>query len=204
MRVDASQLVREAEWARQASQGDEQAFARLVEAFQVPVYNLCYRMLGNPDEAEDAAQEAFLKAYRGIRSFDPQRKFASWCLSVAAHECIDRLRRRRLQPVGLDDIEDEAMHADAEPGPESALARREQESRIASLLARLTPLDRAVITLRYWYDMPLEEIAEELNLTTSAVKSRLHRARRDLAQSWGEASHPAPVKGGRSDVPLAV
>jgi RNA polymerase sigma-70 factor, ECF subfamily len=204
MRIDPTQLAQEAQWARQASQGDEQAFARLVEVFQVPVYNLCYRMLGEPSEAEDAAQEAFLKAYRGLHRFDPERRFGSWCLSVAAHECIDRLRRRRQSTVALDAVDEEAAFPDAAPGPESVAMRREQEARVAILLNQLSPLDRAVITLKYWYDMPLEEIAEDLGLTTSAVKSRLHRSRRELAERYLESASPEPLRGELCDVPLPV
>jgi RNA polymerase sigma-70 factor (ECF subfamily) len=204
MRIDPTQLAQEALWARQASQGDEQAFARLVEVFQVPVYNLCYRMLGEPAEAEDAAQEAFLKAYRGLHRYDPERRFGSWCLSVAAHECIDRLRRRRQSTVALDAVDEEVAFPDAAPGPESMLMRREQEQRVGQLLKRLSPLDRAIITLKYWYDMPLEEIAENLGLTTSAVKSRLHRSRRELAERYLESASLEPLHGELSDVPLPV
>jgi RNA polymerase sigma-70 factor (ECF subfamily) len=205
MRIEPAQQAREAGWARQAASGDEQAFARLVEAFQVPVYNLCYRMLGDHHEAEDAAQETFLKAYRGIRAYDPERSFSSWCLSVAAHECIDRLRRRRMSFVGLDELEGSADLADPAPGPEAAAARSEHERRVARLLTKLGPQDRAVVTLKYWYDMPLDEIAGVLDLSTSAVKSRLHRARREMAENWQQQAQGAGVpKGGRSDVPLPV
>jgi RNA polymerase sigma-70 factor (ECF subfamily) len=204
MRIDPTQLAQEAQWARAASQGDEQAFARLVEVFQVPVYNLCYRMLGEPAEAEDAAQEAFLKAFRGLHRYDPERRFGSWCLSVAAHECIDRLRRGRQSTVALDAVDEEVAFPDAAAGPESMLIRREQEQRVGELLKRLSPLDRAILTLKYWYDMPLEEIAEDLGLTTSAVKSRLHRSRRELAERYLESASLEPLRGELSDVPLPV
>ncbi len=82
--------------------------------------------------------------------------------------------------------------------------RREQETRVAILLDRLSPLDRAIITLKYWYDMPLEEIADDLGLTTSAVKSRLHRSRRELAERYLESASPGPKRGELSDVPLPV
>ena len=84
------------------------------------------------------------------------------------------------------------------------LIRREQEQRVGQLLKRLSPLDRAIITLKYWYDMPLEEIAEDLGLTTSAVKSRLHRSRRELAERYLESASLEPLRGELSDVPLPV
>jgi len=158
-------------------------------AYQTPVYNLCYRMLGNAAEAEDAAQETFLRAYTHLRSYDPQRPFRSWLLSIASHYCIDRLRRRRITWLPL---EDEIAAVDSSPDaaatwltsnsphPERVVAQREREEHVRELLAGLSPTDRAAITLRYWYDYSYEEIAETLTLTVSAVKSRLHRARRAL------------------------
>ena len=96
-------MEQEKRWIAAARQGDRSAFGRLVEAFQGPVYNLTYRMLGDPEEAEDAAQETFLRAYRKIDTYDPSRKFSTWLLSIASHYCIDRLRRRRLTWLSLED-----------------------------------------------------------------------------------------------------
>ena len=80
-------------WVIQAQQGNDEAFTRLVEEYQTHVYNLCYRMLGEPEAAEDAAQETFLRAYQNLRRYDQTRSFATWLLSIGAHYCIDRLRR---------------------------------------------------------------------------------------------------------------
>lgn len=185
----------EAEWIQQARGGDQAAFGRLVAAYQTPVYNLTYRMLGNVGEAEDAAQEAFLRAYTRLHSYDPQRPFRSWMLSIASHYCIDQLRKRRFTwlsfedeiaapegPAGGGATFTEARLAGNTPNPESVATQREQEAQIQQLLASLSPTDRAAITLRYWYDYSYEEIAATLNLTIGAVKSRLHRARRSLAK----------------------
>jgi RNA polymerase sigma-70 factor (ECF subfamily) len=168
-------------------------------AYQTPVYNLCYRMLGNAAEAEEAAQETFLRAYTHLRSYDPQRPFRSWLLSIASHYCIDRLRRRRITwlplqeelvaPAGTAEPSGRSAGqgvtavqlASGSPAPERVVAQREREAHIQELLAGLSPTDRAAITLRYWYDCSYEEIAESLTLTVSAVKSRLYRARRALA-----------------------
>ena len=84
----------ESEWLDGAIEGDDDAFAQLVELYQKPVYNLCYRMLGTPGDAEDAAQEAFLRAYKNLRRYDRNRSFATWLLSIASHYCIDQLRKR--------------------------------------------------------------------------------------------------------------
>ncbi len=181
----------EAEWVRLARQGDQTAFGRLVVAYQTPIYNLAYRMLGNAVEAEDAAQETFLRVYTKLHSYDPQRPFRSWLLSIASHYCIDRLRRRRITWLSFEDeIAAPERLTSTAPNPESVVVQREQEDRIQRLLTTLSPTDRAAITLRYWYDCSYEEIAETLNLTVSAVKSRLHRARRALAKTvQGETSY---------------
>ncbi len=173
----------ETKWIRLACQGDQVAFGRLVVAYQTPVYNLAYRMLGNAGEAEEAAQEAFIRAYTKLHSYDPQRPFRSWLFSIASHYCIDLLRRRRINWLSLEDEFANPIHlASDAPGPEAAVSQQEHQEQIQHLLAALSPTDRAAITLRYWYDCSYEEIAETLNLTVSAVKSRLHRARRTLAQ----------------------
>ena len=176
-------MTDETEWIRLARAGDQAAFGRLVGTYQTPVYNLAYRMLGNAVEAEDAAQEAFLRAYTHLRSYDPQRPFRSWLLSIASHYCIDQLRRRRITWLSFEDeIAAPERLTSKSPNPEAVVAQREQEQQMQQLLAALSPTDRAAITLRYWYDYSYEEIAESLNLTVSAVKSRLHRARRGLAK----------------------
>jgi RNA polymerase sigma-70 factor (ECF subfamily) len=184
-------VTEESTWIQQAREGDQSAFGRLVVAYQTPVYNLAYRMLGSKAEAEDAAQEAFLRAYIHLRSFDSNRPFRSWLLSIASHYCIDRLRRRRITWIPLEDEFAEPYHMTSKsPNPETVTSQKEQEEQVQQLLDTLSPTDRAAITLRYWYDCSYEEIAEMLNLTTSAVKSRLHRARRALADSMeGESSY---------------
>ena len=184
-------MTNETKWIQKARAGDQAAFGQLVVAYQTPVYNLAYRMLGNSVEAEDAAQEAFIRAYTHLRSYDPQRPFRSWLLSIASHYCIDRLRRRRINWLSLeDDAARPYQIAGDSPNPEAVVSQQEQETKIQHMLATLSPTDRAAITLRYWYDCSYEEIAEMLKLTVSAVKSRLHRARRALAEAMeGETTH---------------
>jgi RNA polymerase sigma-70 factor, ECF subfamily len=172
-RVGAEQ---ELAWVFRARQGDQEAFARLVEAYQVPVYNLAYRMLGVPTEAEDAAQETFIRAYTRLDTFDPARKFSSWILSIASHHCVDRLRRRG-NVVSMEDVSARQWLPDEHPKPEEQALGREQSRIIHTILERLPAQYRLVIILRYWHDLSYEEIAEMTHTTESAVKSRLHRAR---------------------------
>jgi len=173
----------EAQWLIQAQKGDSQAFTELVETYQKPVYNLCYRMLGNAEDAEDAAQETFLRAYRSIRRYDNSRAFSTWLLSIAAHYCIDQIRRQRMPIVSIDELPVPDV-PDLSPGMDSKLSLKEDQLRIRAILNKLDPVDRAAVVMYYWYDFSYEEICQALSLTLSAVKSRLHRARRAMAQYW--------------------
>jgi RNA polymerase sigma-70 factor (ECF subfamily) len=178
-----------------ACQGNDEAFSRLVEKFQMPVFNLCYRMLGDSAEAEDAAQESFWRAYQFLKRYDQKRPFATWLLSISAHFCIDQLRKRRLVTLPMDILPEEDA-PDPAPNPESSYNQREEQQNLHKLLAGLNPQDRAAIIMRYWYDLSEEEIGEALSLSVSAVKSRLHRARRELAQMW-QAKRTLPVQAVR-------
>ena len=165
-----------------AAQGDDDAFSKIVERYQKPVFNLCYRLLGNRGDAEDASQEAFMKAYRGLKKYDPQRPFLSWLLTIAFNQSVDQLRRRRFALVSLEALIDRSDRRS--PSPEDAAVAQEEAENVQKALATLSVTDRAAVVLRYWYDYSYEEIAETLSLTNSAVKSRLHRARRDLMEAW--------------------
>lgn len=171
----------ESTWIQGAIQGSDEAFARLVEAYQVPVYNLAYRMLGNANEAEDAAQETFLRAYRRLETYDAAYKFSSWILSIASHYCVDRLRRRRGNALSMEEMESSRWLPDERPRPEEITLRGEQSEIIRELLEQLPTHYRLVIIMRYWHDMSYEEIAAVTHSTVSAVKSRLHRARQVMA-----------------------
>ena len=170
---------------KQAQKGDTEAFTQMVEAYQRPVFNLCYRMLGEHEEAEDAAQETFLRAYDHLKRYDEERSFSTWILSIAAHYCIDQLRKRRLTFLSMDSFPNLDI-PDANPGPEATYHHREEQQRVQALLTALNPQDRGAVVLYYWYDFSYEEIAASLSLSISAVKSRLHRARLALAQTWTE------------------
>ena len=187
-------MDQEQKWIEAARQGDRNAFGRLVEAYQGPVFNLAYRMLSDAQEAEDAAQEAFLRAFRKLDSYDPTRKFSTWLLSIASHHCIDRLRRRRLFWLSLEDEKfPPGALASHQPGPEQQTVRGEQQAQIQALLDTLAPDYRSAVILHYWNDLSYEEIAETTGSTVSAVKSRLFRARRTLAQQLQETDAQAGV-----------
>ena len=171
----------------QAQQGNDQAFTQLVEHYQTPVYNLCSRMLGEAEAAEDAAQESFLRAYRNLARYDRQRPFATWLLSITAHYCIDCLRRRKFIMISMDaESEDDDRPMELPDAyalnPEHETVRHEEQAALQRVLQQMDATDRAAVILRYWYDFSEIEIAQSLTLTVSAVKSRLHRARKEIAR----------------------
>jgi len=176
------EVSEEQNWIERALAGDRAAFGRLVEAYQAPVYNLACRMLGDPSEAEDAAQEVFLRAYAKLHTYRPERNFSTWLLSITSHYCIDRLRRRRFTWLSLEAPLASGSLTSERGLPEEAALHDEAREEVRRLLDSLDPAHRAPIVLRYWYDLSYDEIAEALGITVAAVKSRLHRARLKLAR----------------------
>jgi RNA polymerase sigma-70 factor (ECF subfamily) len=176
------QLALDSDRVTRALQGDQDAFTDLVLDYERVVYNLTYRMLGNSVEADDAAQETFLRAYRNLDRYDMQRPFRTWVLSIASHYCIDVIRKRRLSWLSLDDLLPGQMMAAIEHRSVEDLALDgERERTIQQLLKLLKPDERAIIVLRYWNDLSYEEIAEMLGTNVGVVKSRLFRARQAMA-----------------------
>ena len=170
------------QWVEDTLNGNQDAFAELVNTYQNAVYNLCYRMLGERTESEDATQEAFLRAYLNMERYDPARSFKTWVLSIASNHCIDRLRKRRLTWLSLDEPLPPNIHLSSdEPEPEDATIHKERSQAMQNLLNELNTEYRAEVILRYWYDYSYAEIADILDTTESAIKSRLFRARQALA-----------------------
>lgn len=184
MSVRASTPEEQAEVLR-ARRGDAAAFDRLVARYYRRVYTLCLSLLEDPAEAEDATQEAFWRAYRHLQRYDPTRPFRTWLLSIAAHHAIDRLRRRKPRAPW-----NEALPAQ-DPSPEERLLAQEEQERIRRLVGQLPPLERALVLLRYWEGASYREMAQALSLSESAVKSRLFRARRALAQAYRAEANPS-------------
>ncbi|MEO8287256.1 MAG: sigma-70 family RNA polymerase sigma factor [Chloroflexota bacterium] len=170
-----------------ALRGDQAAFGDLVNRYQTAVYNMAYRMLGDPTEAEDAAQEVFVRAWNQLHTFQQDRRFSTWLLSIASHHAIDMLRRRK-PSAPLDDV---ALYIESnEPQPDEIALQGEQRDIVKKLLNTLPEKYRSVTVLRYYNDLSYDEIARMTGLTESAVKTQLHRARRMLAEQFvaaGEA-----------------
>jgi RNA polymerase sigma-70 factor (ECF subfamily) len=188
-------------------QRQDDDFAELVECYERDVFNMAYWMLGNAAEAEDAAQEAFLRAYVKLSSYDSARSsFKTWLLTITSNHCIDRLRKRRVMLLSID--EPTFFHpalVSREVGPEQAALAGERSALVQRLLADLAPHYRAAVVLRYWYDMSYREIAETLETTVNAVKALLFRARRMLADMMLVDAEVEDTRGGDSfESPLEI
>ena len=174
--------------------GDVEAFAELIDRYKVAVYNLCARMLGDPTEAEDAAQEVFVRAYTQLKSYTPGRKFSTWILSIASHYCIDMLRRRK-PSVDLETIA--FWKQSDQPEPEERALTGEVRDEVRELLNKLPDKYRGVTILRYWNDLSYDEIAQATGLSVATVKTRLFRARELLAKELErqrQSGNPASLK----------
>src|SRR5690606_30627271 len=138
-RQEIGTLEDEQVWLEQARRGDKNAFGKLIEAYQGPVYNLAYRMLNNSGEAEEAAQEAFIRAYTRLDSYDPAHKFSTWLLSITSNYCIDQIRKRRAVMLSIDEPlpPHPALHSDQAAGPEAQAVMNEQQQMVQTLLQDL-------------------------------------------------------------------
>ena len=184
----------ETTWVQRAQAGDEAAFAHLVETYQSYVYNLAYRMLGHRQDAEDAAQETFLRAYRQLATFRPEQRFSSWLLAIDAHYCVDQLRRRRFQWLSLEEAPVVGTLSSREPGPEDIALSSEQRDAVRRMLDRLPTRYRLVTLLRYSYDLSVAEIASVVGASEGAVKTQLCRARQMLVEIVGSGEEQGQWK----------
>ncbi len=188
MESEASNLMEDrtdAALIHQARTGDREAFRGLVERHQDRVFGLAVTMLGNRTEAEDVAQEVFLKAYRNLAAFRGDARFGTWLYRVTVNGCWDVLRRRRRVRQGLA----EAAQQPPSPSPLPPMGGEDQGEgvdveRVRAALARLEPDDRAVLRLREIDGLPYEDMATTLGVTVEAVKSRLFRARERFREVW--------------------
>ena len=171
---------------RRAQRGDADAFEQLLLEHQKNVYNLCYRMAGDPDDAMDLSQETFLRAWRCLDQYQFASAFSTWLYRLCSNICIDFLRKRRRQqtvPLTFEDADgEEQTYAvpDAQPLPEEQVELKLTRETLAAAMAQLLPEHRAVLQLRVVNEMSYEQIADVLDIQIGTVKSRLSRARNQL------------------------
>jgi RNA polymerase sigma-70 factor, ECF subfamily len=160
--------------------GNSEAFATLVERYDRAVYHLAYRTLHDVEEARDATQEAFFKAFRSLRTFKPGAKFSTWIFAIAYHGCCDRLSRRKRYSG-----EELPERADAAPGPERQVIALDEAARLRAAIDALPEKYRTVVTLFHLQGRQYEEIASVLGLPMGTVKTHLFRAKEQLRRLLG-------------------
>lgn len=183
-----------------AAAGDAEAFRQLVKRYERPVFGLVVRLVRDRETAEDLAQEAFLRAFRALPSYDPTRRFASWLLRIAHNAAIDALRRRgpRTVPLGAPVDEEDGPELEVadttRPDPEQAAAGRDLGRQLEGALRSLRPEHRTALLLRFRDELSYEEIAEVMGIPLGTVKTFIHRARQELAKAASRGGFPI---GGR-------
>jgi RNA polymerase sigma-70 factor, ECF subfamily len=163
-----------------SQEDDERAFGELVGRYESKVYSLALKMLRNPEDAEDVLQDTFLRAYRGIKSFKGNSTFSTWIYRITANSALMRLRKRQLPTVSIDDADEREAPiniADWAPGPVEQMLNQETQAAMTEAIEALPPEFRQVFVLRDIEELSNAEVAEILDLSVAAVKSRLHRAR---------------------------
>ncbi len=165
-----------------ARAGDPQAFRTLVDRHRDRAVALALRVLRSPRDAEECAQDAFVRAWRALPAFRGEAAFSTWLHRIVLRAALDRapsLKARHTRERSLQDAG--AFPAPAPAGPAETLARR-----VEALLAALTPAQRAVVTLHYWQGCPVRDIGEALGMPENTVKTHLRRARLGLRAAWAE------------------
>lgn len=168
------------ELVRKSKEGDERAFGELISRYESKVYSLALKMVRNPEDAEDVLQDTFLRAYRGIKSFQGASTFSTWVYRITANSALMRLRKKQLPTVSIEDADERETPvniADWTPGPVEQLLNRELQQVMDEAIQALPPEFRQVFVLRDIEEMSNAEVADILDLSVAAVKSRLHRAR---------------------------
>lgn len=159
--------------------GETDAYGELVQRYQLSVFNVCFRLLGERRDAEDMTQETFIRAYERLNMFDAERPFGPWIRRVAANLCLNRLNLKATPQVELDDEFEEPA---SRPGPEALLIAKQQATTVRAALLALPAHYRAVIELRHFQELDYDEMAKMLQLPMNTVKSHLFRARKLLAE----------------------
>lgn len=172
-----------------AKRGENHAFERLLKKYRKSVYYMLLKMVKNPDDAEDLTQEAFAKAFNSIEKFDSKFAFSTWLFRIATNNCIDFIRKKRVQTVSIDapvegddgssmrfDVRDENLD------PNESMLKMQRKRYLTMAIERLPEKYRTLVQLRYFQELSYEEVANELQIPLGTVKAQLFRARELLNQ----------------------
>jgi RNA polymerase sigma-70 factor (ECF subfamily) len=188
----------EAVWVAASQRGDALAFNRLVLKWERSIYNLALRMLQDPEEAAEMAQEVFMTAYQNIRKFRQDAKFSTWIYRIAVNRCISRMRKR---PPGIHySLDDRDSRVDVRRELSSAhshegdLLRRERRSQVQQALRALSPEQKTVVELKFFQDLTFEEISAVVQVPLSTVKSRLYAGLESLKLRLGTLGVPGGME----------
>lgn len=176
MQPDESQLI------LKAKHGDTRAFGELVMTYQVFVYNLAFRALGDVNEAQDAAQEAFIRAWQAIPGFRGESRFRTWLYRIVINLCYNRHPGLRRETTQISLEMDDDLHSTGEPGPERLAEASERRALLQEVIDQLPSSYRLLVLLRYQQDMAYEEISAVMNLPLGTVKTGLFRAKARLRE----------------------
>ncbi|MEH6942970.1 RNA polymerase sigma factor SigW [Bacillus sp. JJ722] len=171
---------------KQVLKGDQNAYGELVEIYKDKVFQLCFRMLGNRHEAEDMAQEAFVKAYVNIHTFNIKLKFSTWLYRIATNLCIDRIRKKKpdyyldAEVAGTDGLNMYSQIASDAEDPSDEVESLELHDTIQKEIMKLPEKYRTVIVLKYIEELSLKEIGKILDMPIGTIKTRIHRGREAL------------------------
>lgn len=187
--------------ALQAARGREKAFRELLNRYERPVFSLIYRMVRDRSLAEDLAQEAFIRAFNAIGSYNPGYKFSSWMFKIAHNLTIDHLRKRRLDTISIhgspnavtpdEQARTSLVLESSEERPDAYVENLELGSQIETAIGRLRPEYRAVTLLRHVEGYSYQEIADILEIPLGTVKTYIHRARLELKAALGPLLDPS-------------
>ena len=191
---------------KKAAAGSAEAFEQLVLTYQTPIYNLCLRMTGNPEDAADMTQESFLKAWRSLEGFHFESAFSTWLYRLASNTCLDFLRsvkRRKQFSLTMEDADGETQLLDLPdpaPTPEASLLSAEESVLLAAAMRQLDPEQQRILTLRVVNDLSYTEIAAVLDIKEGTVKSRLARARENLRKKLLQSGNKAESKSSNTHI----
>jgi RNA polymerase sigma-70 factor (ECF subfamily) len=164
-----------------AESGNDKAFEVILQRYRQRMLRICLRMMGDVIEAEEAAQDIFVKVYYHLKDYDRKREFAVWCTAIAVNECRDRLRKRQRVSRTFREL-NEADRAPAETGPDDCADSREKLAMVEKALEDLPEKLKEVIVLKAYGEYSYEEIAKILKIRLGTVMSRLFRARKRLTK----------------------
>jgi RNA polymerase sigma-70 factor (ECF subfamily) len=189
--IFSDKAKRDYELVQAAMQGDQRAFAELLGFYRDSIYFMLLKMVNNKSDAEDLTIEAFGKAFKNLDNYTPNFAFSTWLFKIASNNCIDFLRKKKLQQkyVSIDKAGDEDEYQSTvtlfstSPDPEEKLILKQKEKLLQTIVKKLNPRYRELIDMRYFQQLSYSEIAEKLNLPIGTVKAQLFRSRELLANT---------------------